>query len=289
VKPETIPLVVVALLLVTAEGGVGAVDLVLSGDQRIETPEDAVVVANGSAVVPANVTVEGPVVVASGDLRVEGTVDGSLTQLSGGVTLADGARVTGEYRIFGGERSIAAGAVVARRTQVEILPAERPLWARLLTFAIQTLVLAAAAYLLGRRAPDALANVAGAARDHALVSGTVGALTGVTFLALFVFMAFTLVLIPVSVLGILGGIVAVTYGLIALGALVGQYLPVEAPEYAAAGGVVVVQVALRALGYVPLVGDLLGLVLAVVGLGAVLVTYFGLQRFEPPDLSPPEA
>lgn len=120
-----------------------------------------------------------------------------------------------------------------------------------------------------------------AAREHTIVSLTVGALLFVTFLAVFVFMAFTLVLIPVSLLGLLMGLLTIAYGVIAWGYLVGERLSVSRVDVATGVGVVVVMGFLHVVGFVPIIGELVTIGVLLAGLGAVVITYFGLSQFEP--------
>jgi drug/metabolite transporter (DMT)-like permease len=125
-------------------------------------------------------------------------------------------------------------------------------------------------------------------RRHPLVSGTVGFLASVTLLSLFVFMGFTLVLIPVSLLGFVGLFLVSLYAYVSVGYLLGQRLPTEDPGTATAAGAVLFLVASRLLGLVPVVGDSLSIAVLVVAMGAVFVTYFGLREFHPPELGPVE-
>jgi hypothetical protein len=146
------------------------------------------------------------------------------------------------------------------------------------------LLLAGLGYLVAQRRPHALANVSAAVRSHPIVTLTVGILVTLTVIAILVFMAFTLVLIPVSVVGLLVGVAVLGYGLIAVGHLVGARLPIHRPARATSVGVILALIGFRLAGSVPLVGDLVvgGVLLA--GVGAVLVTYFGVSQFRPATL-----
>ena len=94
---------------------------------------------------------------------------------------------------------------------------ERTLATRLQSLALATLLPTALAYLLLRVRPRPVARIGAAITDHALVSGSLGLLAGVIGLVLVVFMAFTIVLIPVAVgLLLVVGLVALL-GWIALG------------------------------------------------------------------------
>jgi hypothetical protein len=146
---------------------------------------------------------------------------------------------------------------------------------------VLTGLLALVAARRARRRPRSLEHMRDAVAHHPVVSLTVGGLVTVTFLSLFVFMAFTLILIPVSLLGLAAGLVLLGYGIVALGAVVARRLPIRRPAAAAAGGVAIVMAAVHLVGAVPILGSVVvgGLLLA--GLGAVLLTYVGLKEFTP--------
>ena len=109
---------------------------------------------------------------------------------------------------------------------------------------------------------------------------TVGCLVTLTFLAVFVFMAFTLVLLPVALVGIGIGLITATLGLIALGRGLGRRLPIGRDAIAAAVGVAAVVLSMWLAAWIPLVGDWIALSTVMVGIGAVIVTYFGATRFD---------
>ena len=278
--PVTI-LLVVAVLLAAAAGGddVDSMRLVLDDEHTLEGPVEALLVAGGE--VTTTGPVAGPTYVADGTLRVEGTVAGDLVVLSGNATVADGARVDGTVRALGGDVRIADGASVGAvergvpATGDGVGPADR---------LVGTALLAAVAALFVARRPGPPATVGDALTAHPLVSGVVGALSALLALAVVVLLAFTVLLLPLSLLALVVGALVVGYALVAYGVVVGRRLPVERPPVAAAAGVVVVQATLWLLGRVPVVGALAALALVLAGVGAVLVTGFGLRRFEPPTL-----
>jgi uncharacterized membrane protein len=85
----------------------------------------------------------------------------------------------------------------------------------------------------------------------------------------------------VSLLGLFVGALTIAYGVVSLGYVVGRRLDTSRTGLATGVGVVAVVALLQALGVVPVVGDLVAAAVLVTGLGAVVLTYFGLQRFEP--------
>lgn len=291
-RPETVPLLVVALLLVSAQPGVDTVTAVVDGSQALPDGADAVVVAGGSVTVPADARVTTSVYVIDGSVTIEGTVEGRLVQLAGNVSVGSGGAVTGPYQVLGGDRRVAEGAAVEVEEVAEPVTRDRSPAESAVFLLLQAAGLAVVSFLLGRRAPDLLGTVADAVRHHPVVSGTVGLLASVTLLAVFVFMAFTIILIPVSLLGLAGGLVVYLYAYVALGYLVGRSLPGdrlgERPGVATAAGSILVLVASRLLARIPVIGETIPAVALVVAMGAVVVTYFGLREFEPPQLRPVE-
>jgi hypothetical protein len=132
--------------------------------------------------------------------------------------------------------------------------------------------------------PGLFATVGDAVTHHPVVSGVVGSIAGTTMLVLFVYMAFTLVLLPLSIVGLVVEFLLVLYGYLVYGYLVGQRLPIERVDIATGFGVAGVLLGVDLLGRVPYLGTAMQFLLVVVGLGAVLITYLGVRRFEPPQI-----
>lgn len=279
---ELIPLLIIALLMISAGGAeVETAELVMEGDHEITDHRGALIVGDATVTVPADAEVSGPVYVIGGELRVQGNITGDVTQLSGALAVDDGAAIGGELLHIAGTERLAAGARIGERTTADVTPTERGPVAAYVPSVLLALLLAFVGGWMGRKRPALLNNVGTAAREYTVVSFTVGALLFVTFLAVFVFMAFTLVLIPVSLLGLLVGMLAIAYGVLAWGYLIGEQLETDRADIATAVGVVAVMILLQVLGFVPLIGELIAIGVLLTGLGAVVVTYFGLSQFEP--------
>ena len=281
-NPELIPLLIIALLMISAGGAeVETAEIVMQGSHDMTEHRGALIVGDARVTVPADAEISGPVYVIGGKLRVRGTVAGDVTQISGSLVAEDGAVIGGQLQHIGGTEEFAEDAVVAERSTVEFAPTEPGPVATYVPVVLTTLLLALAGAWLSRRRPKLLENVGTAAREHSLVSLTVGGLLSVTFLSVFVFMAFTLVLIPVSLLGLFVGMLTIAYGVVSLGYLVGSRLDTPRTGLATSVGVVAVVALLQVLEMIPFVGDFVAAAILVTGLGAVVLTYFGLQRFEP--------
>lgn len=278
---DFLAMLVLSLLLLSGGEDVQTAEVVFAGEHEVTAHRGALIVGDAEVTVPAGVEVPGPIHVLGGEMRIDGLVDGDVTQLGGRLIVADGATITGHLREIGGTLIVSPGAVIDRRSSLALVPTPAHPVQRILPVALLTALLAAVGGWRTRRSPRSLENLRRAVTRHPVVSVTVGGLMTVTFLALFVFMAFTLILLPVSLLGLAVGLLMVGYGVVALGGVVARYLPIEPPGWAVAAGVVIVMVLFQILGLIPLLGDLIlgGLLLA--GLGAVVLTYFGLREFTP--------
>ncbi|HKL27899.1 MAG TPA: polymer-forming cytoskeletal protein [Natrialbaceae archaeon] len=288
---ELIPLLVVALLLLTAGGtSVERVDLVMDGQHDVSEVDDGLIVVGGDVTVPAGEQVDGPIYVMAGSLAVEGTVAEDVIAFGGPVRVADGGTVSGTLQVYAGsDVEVAEGATVESRTRIDLGGSQRSPLLDALFRAVQIGVVALVGALVVRRRPRLVENVTDSVLHHTVVSGTVGFLASLTLLALFVFMAFTLLLLPISLLGLLGGVLVVIYGYVVFGYLLGErvvarYGPVERTDLATAIGVVVLMLAFDGLSLIPLLGGLVQIGLLLVAIGAILLTYFGLREFEPPTL-----
>jgi cytoskeletal protein CcmA (bactofilin family) len=283
---ELVPLLVLVILLASASGAdPERMTVTFEGEHTVDSIEDLHVVAGGTTTVPAGASVDGDVYAIGGTTRIAGAVDGDVTVLAGNVTLSEGASVTGTVRTISGQVSVSEGATVGALDRFEPPASDTSPARRVATLLLQFVVLGGAGWLLARRAPALLDTVGHSVTAHPVVSGVVGSLAAVSLLVLFVYMAFTLLLLPVSLLGLLGQFLVVLYAQIVFGHLVGRRLPVDRVEVATPLGVGVVLLAFEVLGVVPYVGALVQLAAIAVGFGAVLNTYFGLRRFEPVRLS----
>lgn len=278
----TIPLLIVALLMMaTSDPPVDSVELIMSGERIVVDGTDAILVGEAQVEIPAGVVTAGPVYQIGGELVVAGEVSGDLIQLAGTLVVEDGAVVGGELRRVGGSQEVAGSATVGRRTSVELVPAQRGGVLGYLPPAIFTALLALVAARLARTRPRAVGNVADAIVEHPVIVVTVGTLLTLTAIAVVVFMGFTLVLIPVAAVALVVGGLTVGYGFIAVGQVIGRRFPSLSPGRSAALGVVAGVVFVELLGLIPWVGDLAVLGILMAGVGAAVVTYYGVSHFEP--------
>lgn len=280
-----IPLLIAALLLVSGDSDVETAQLMMTGNHVLEAHDGALIVGEATVAVPARAQVPGPIYVIGGELVVSGAVNGDVIQLAGTVTIESGASIGNELQHVAGTLVVSDDADIGRRTSLDLTGAtgDRPT-ARYLSGAMLVLVLSWVGFLLTKKRRAALDNVAAAVTGHPVATFTVGVLLTLTFISVFVFMAMTLVLLPVALLGLLAGVVTLGYGVIAWGHLIGNRLPLRHDRLSTSLGVVLVMIGMQLAGSIPLVGDLIVAAVLLLGLGAVVVTYYGVTRFRPAAL-----
>ncbi|MCH8562896.1 polymer-forming cytoskeletal protein [Nesterenkonia sp. YGD6] len=254
------------------------------------------VLIGGTLVLEEGAVHHGPVTVFAGDALISGQVMGDLTVLGGTAALTGTAEITGDVAAADGTLTRDAGtavrggitdepnpvATLERSTQPRA-PAERALW-----FLVGVTVMASLAWLTARLAPRPLRRAGTAATDFPVISGALGALVLVSALPLVVSMIFTLFLIPVAVIVLVGFGATVVYGLLATGRALGVRMIRRlgwalSPPRTAALGTAVLVVCLQTIGLVPFVGAAVTGIVIVVSVGAVFLTGFGLRGYRPPD------
>lgn len=277
----TIPLLIVALLLMSGNPDAETAQLVLAGDHQIEDHQGSLIVGEAELTIPAGAEVTGPIYVIGGQLTVRGAVLGDVVQLAGTVRVEAEGRIADDLQHIAGTLVVSDGAEIGRRTSFDLAAATDDEVGGLIRSMVLTLLLAGAGYLLAKRRTRELDNVAAALTGHPVVTFTVGTLLTLTFLSIFVFMGLTLVLIPVALVGLIVGMLTVGYGVVAWGHVVGRHTPIRHRGLATFVGVVIVLVSVRLAGAIPIVGDVVVAALLLVGIGGVVVTYYGVSRFRP--------
>lgn len=282
-----------------AETGRWSATLITQNEHTVESGQTLLgdtLVAGGEVLVDQGAEHRGSLTVLAGQARIEGHLDGDLTVLGGSAVLADGAEITGDLAAAGGAVTQAPGAVVRGSISRSpdppaVLGGSTPTRGpvdRLLRALAAVAVVAALAWLAARVVPRSLGRTQDAALRFPVVSGALGALVLVSVLPLVASMVFTLFLIPLAGIVLLGLAATTLYGLVALGqGLAGRVLrergqPGRGPVAAALGTAVLVA-ALQVVALVPVVGVVMVATTVVVALGAAFLTGFGLRPYVPPD------
>ena len=283
-----------------------------------------VVIFGGNLVMAEGSRVDGNAVVFGGSAEVNGEVNGEVVCLGGNVRLGAKARVSGDVSAMGGDVIKDPGAVVRGNTQLNLgrLPFTRPRlspigsdtagfdilgeFVRSVQAVVLSAVVAAIGLLILVFLPKHSQAVARTIQSAAPASFGVGLLTLIAGAAVTALLFITCLLIPVGLLVALALGLGSLFGWVVVGYMAGQQLmPLlqkgraePTPAMAALVGVFVVtlvQQGLMVLGRVPclgfmfgLLGILLWLAVAGIGLGAVVLSRLGTQVYlgTPPVLPP---
>lgn len=287
----------------------GEVDgrVVMGGTFTLEAGERMdgdLVVLGGSVTLEETAVLDGSLVVMGGNAVVASEVTGDIAVIGGNVSLLNPAIVRGDIVSFGGnvqqaERVIVEGDFVTEdgfeipfsprvpSALAPEMPSFRRAWSPvidLLWFAFRTLMLAAMAVLVVMFWPDPTGRAADAIVEQPLATGGIGLLTFLVAPIILLMLLITILLSPVSLIGIILLIVAAVFGWIAVGLEVGRRLAKalnwEAHPAAAAGlGTLLLTFVVGGIGMVPCVGWIFPFIVASLGLGGVILTRFGSQRY----------
>ncbi len=270
--------------------------LVIGQSYRLQAGDslnEDLTVVGGNATLEEESTVNGDVVVIGGNVLVDGQVNGDLMAMGGMVTLGDHAVVQGQVHTLGGtvERSSRAvvegkdlgnsrgpGPITAVRTPGVNISFE-PITATLMAI-FQAMALAALAVVINLFAPRPMERTGQSAMLQAPASGGVGCLT-ILVLAV---MAVTIILLPVSLLGMLIAGAAVLFGWTALGLILGRRMAawlnqIWTDPVSAGVGTLTLSLLTSIIGAIPCIGWTVPFFVGMIALGAVVLTRFGTQLY----------
>lgn len=277
--------------------------IVMGGNVTIEdgaTVTDSVVVFGGNVDIAGNVKVD--VVVIGGNVDLQGTaiVDGRLVSTGGSVSRGEGAVISGgESSDFEpGQYFYPPAPFRPFRPNVTVYgfdPIAAMVWQGIETVG-WALGMSLIALLVAAVWPTQTNRVTATVTATPALSGGLGLLTLIVGPVVMVLTAITVCLIPATlVVALLYGM-AIVFGWIALGAIVGARLTIAlnlrsvSPALATAFGTFLLSLAMGVVGYVACLGAIVEIIFAAIGLGAVILTRFGtrpyLRRGEPTPAQP---
>lgn len=302
-------------------------DKVVTGDdftlQSGETLEGNLIVLSGTATVEENAVVTGQLVIFGGSATLSGTIQEDAVVFGGELELTStavvegnlvrsGGSVRGEegYEVKGTEAQGMVAPPLAIPTPAQPLAEDSAWWPvrGLFNFVWSSLLALTTAIAAGLLAlvvvlllPEQTQRVSAAMLTAPVLSGGVGLLTliAVPFLAVVLALVTLLCFSPFSLLAMLVYGIALFFGWIAVGALLGERLAASTrwqnvgPAIAAALGTFLLTLVTSGLSVLPggeFFSSLIGAVVAAVGLGAVTLTRFGTQPYlaaQPPTAPAP--
>jgi hypothetical protein len=274
-----------------------------------ETLDGNLVIFGGVVTLEEGSRVNGDVVLMGGTLSIDGRVDGNVVGIGGSVSLGESANVRGDLTTIAAalnrdpEATVAGQVITGFQTPFQftaptpgrvVMPESlrfetffAPFWAAL-WFLFRIFLWAALAMLVVMFLPAPTERVARTIVNQPVLAGGAGLLTAIVAPLLFIAIAITIILIPISLVGVLVLAVAWFFGRIALGLEVGRRLALmlrqdwPLPVVAGIGTFVPTLVVDGANQLIPCVGWILPVLVGILGLGGVLLTRFGSQPY-PPD------
>ncbi len=273
--------------------------IVLSGSHPIQkTIEGELVVADGNVKLLPGSRVTGSAHIFGGNVQMDGDVDGDVLLVSGQLQVNPQATIHGDLNQVGGALTIATGARIlgkinrtpANSPEPALQPAQAGRW---ITVLLALLLLTGLAFLITRFLPGTIAYVGQAATRYFLPSAALGLLAWVVGLSLLVLMAYTIILIPLTLVGFFAMLAATTYGAVPYAIFIGRWISRRLKwnlslAMQAVLGMAVLVLLVEVSRLIPIVSFVLPLLLFTTSFGAVLLTRFGFRQFIPPNLETTE-
>ena len=301
--------IVFALLLVLLSIPTGAQAAAPAGDEVVfggnytlasgQTLQGNLFVFGGTATIEDGARVTGDVILVGGSVIIEGEVDGNISATGGNLHVGSLAIVRGDVSLLGASIQEDDGAqILGEITVEEDAIQNRPLqdsfagrmisrvldmlWSVFLWFAFSAL-----AVLIIIFAPNPASRVAQTIVIQPGMSALVGLLTLIVSIPVLLILAITILLSPVSFLGLLALGLATIFGWVSLGLETGNRLARAfhkewAPPVSAGLGTFLLTFVAFSLEYVLswlCIGWVFPTVVGLVGLGAVVLSHFGKRVY----------
>jgi len=269
------------------------------------------VVFGGNVQIEEDALVQGDMVVIGGNVTLDGTVRGSTVIIGGATYMSETAVVKGDLVTVGGSLtrdpgSEIGGEVVTNIPAPDIRIPDVPSPPRVpdvpsppsppdfnfdynplgnffqmigATIAVSLLAMLASLFLQPQ-----IERVAQAVVGQPVIAGSIGLLTGVMAPVVLVILTVTIILIPVTVLAAMALALAWLFGLIAIGTEVGERFTKAinqtwAPPLTAGMGTFLMMIVVGGIGMIPCIGWMVTSLVALIGIGGVVLTIFGTQAY----------
>jgi len=301
-----IPLIIVSFLILAMPGqalAAQSLKVILGGAFTLasgETLDEDLTIIGGTVLLEKGSMVNGKVVVLGGSLEINGTVNGNVMVAGGYVKLGESAVVNGNITSAGGSVDKDLGAEISGELQSELsgafpltLPGIRQLptvnlslsWVwKGLWFLTQILILSALAVLVAMFLPKHLERMNHTIATQPLLAGSMGLLTGFISPFVILLLVITICLIPAALLGMLLLAVLLLLGWVACGLEVGKRLGVALNQewtapISAGVGTFLLTFVIGGMGKIWCIGWIFPTVVAMIGLGAAILTRVGTRDY----------
>ena len=312
----TLALLLLPVSAVYARGASGGLldGRVIFGDnftlESGDTLTGDLVVFGGNVTVEEDSTIQGDTVVIGGNVTLNGNVEGSLVSIGGSTRMGETSFVEGDLVTIGGSLSRDPGSEVGgdvvtnvpapdiRIPDIQVPDVPNPPsppnppninfdfnpignFFRMFGTAIAVSLLAMLASLFLQ---PQIERVSQTITSQPVIAGSFGLLTGVLAPFVLVILVITLILIPVAVLAAVVLALAWLFGLIAIGMEVGERFTrainqTWAPPLTAGMGTFLMMLVVGGIGMIPCIGWLATSLVALLGVGGVVLTIFGTQSY----------
>jgi len=265
------------------------------------------VVFGGNVQIDEDAVVKGDMVVIGGNVTLGGTVTGSTVIVGGSTSMSETAVVKGDLVTVGGSLSRDPGSEIEGEVVTNIpapdiripdvpnvpnppSPPNPPdVWVlnplgtffRMFGTAVAVSLLAMLASLFLQ---PQIERVSQAIVGQPVISGSVGLLTGVVTPFVLIILAITIILIPVVLIAAAALALAWLFGMIAIGTEVGERFTraisqTWSPPLTAGMGTFLMMLVVGGIGMIPCAGWLAASLVALIGVGGVVLTLFGTQSY----------
>lgn len=284
-----------------------------------ETLNGDLAVFGGIAKIHNEAKVNGDIFITGGLLEVDGSVSGDVVAIGGSISLGSHSVIDGNLTTVNAPIKKADGAIIKGNTTVQtpgafdlkdlpffklpltirpgaiqpkvnldiLKPLGDMLWAVLKSFGLAALALILMLFLA-----TPTERVAQSIVKQPVFAGGLGLLTIIIAPALLLLLGITIILLPLSLLGLLVLAIALLYGWFAIGFEVGKRLTLllkwncTAPVSAGLGTLVLTLV-VSAVSWIPCVGWLAPAIVLMLGLGGVFISGFGIKDINATTPAPP--
>jgi hypothetical protein len=261
-----------------------------------QTYSGSLIAVESSITIEEGSTFEGNIILIGGTLESAGDIHGDIAALDASIHFSTAAAMSGDIASLGTAPALDPGVRLAGSVRhlegfswpLALTAGSTPdegagtadLWYRFSVILFRMFLLSAVAILIMLFLPAPVERVARTMIVKPAVSFLIGLLTLMAALALFLLLALTVCLSPISILGSIVVLVAALLGWAAMGLEIGR--PVcgmfgakAHPAVMAGIGTAILTLVASAIGYIPFAGQILVLLVIAFGLGAVVLTRFG--------------
>lgn len=272
-----------------------------------KTLNDGLFILGGNVNLMSGSTVNGNVILMGGSAQAAGSINGNMIVVGGTLNLASsfvmngnlttggtvvnrdpGAKITGQVNI----NETGSRIVIPGQVQIPNITTNPNPFFKVVGFFLRLFLWTLLAMVLAMFLPNHLARISQTTLTQPLLSGGLGVLTILIVPIILVLLAITICLIPVSLVGAFLLIIAWVYGLIAIGYELGKRISGMAkqewhPAISTGLGTLLLMAVLSGIeALIPCVGWVPKVLVALVGLGAVLLTQFGTKEYIPTQSIP---